>query len=426
MKRLLTIIAGALLTVTAFAQVEVENYDALRTNTWSPYVKAGVSLATGGDFKNVSASWPTYIAPMAGLGIDYNILPWVRVGLGYEASLYKREQRLGTIDADGTTFRNLGVLYHGVDLTADFNIMEIWKDRACKGFNIYLGTGIGYMFAYGNKYDIKMGFKETVDPTPNTDNYKVEAWVTAHNEPVKFGSPYVPANLSFEFDVNPRLTLGLEAGVRYLIGKDAYMPKLVENCGVTLRWNLVGLKQGCRTKAQVINELRDKLAACAAANADCNARAAKLAADNADLEKQISDVRKKLAETEANCDALRKQLEEAYKAMRDKEVADVLAKAVVYFANDSYKLSNEAQQTISTVAEFLNKYDDVQVSLVGSANKTGTAKHNQWLSENRVKAVKDALMALGVSPAQLDGVSAVGDNGMTKAPECRRVVFTLE
>lgn len=426
MKKILTIIAGALLTVTAYAQVEVENYDALRTNTWSLYGKGGVSLATGGDFKNVNASWPTYLAPMAGVGIDYNILPWVRVGLGYEASLYKREQRLGAIETDGTTFRNLGVLYHGVDLTADFNLMEIWSDRACKAFNIYLGTGIGYMFAYGNKYDIKMGFKETVDPTPNTDTYKIETWLTAHNEAVKFGSPYIPANLSFEYDINPRLTLGLEAGVRYLLGSNEYMPKLVENLGVTLRWNIVGLRQGCRTKAQVISELRDKLAACAAASADCNARAAKLAADNADLEKQISDVRNKLADTEAQCEALRKQLEEAYKAMRDKDIQDVLAKAVVYFANDSYKLSHEAQETINTVADFLNKYDDIQVSLVGSANKTGTAQHNQRLSENRVNAVRNALLERGVAPSKIDGMEAVGDNGMTKAPECRRVVFTLE
>jgi peptidoglycan-associated lipoprotein len=104
----------------------------------------------------------------------------------------------------------------------------------------------------------------------------------------------------------------------------------------------------------------------------------------------------------------------------------VLAKAVVYFANDSYKLSHEAQETINTVADFLNKYDDIQVSLVGSANKTGTAKHNQWLSENRVNAVKNALLEKGVPLSKIDGTSAVGDNGMTKAPECRRVVFTLE
>lgn len=426
MKRILTIIAGALLATTAFAQVEVENYDALRTNTWSPYVKGGASLATGGDFKNVNADWHTHLAPMAGLGIDYNILPWVRVGLGYEASLYKREQRLSQVDADGTTFRNLGMLYHGIDLTADFNLMEIWKNRACKAFNIYLGTGAGYMFAYGNRYDLRMGVEKVVDPTPNTDNYTIKTWVKGNNEHVKYNAAYIPANLSFEYDINPRLTLGIEAGVRYMLGQNEYMPKLVENCGLTLRWNIVGLKQGYRTKAQVIHELRDKLAACAAANADCNARAAKLAADNAELEKQISEVRRKLAESEADNEALRKQLEAAYQAARDKEAAEVLAKAVVYFANNSYKLSSEAQGTIETVADFLKKYDDVKVSLVGSANKTGTSEHNQQLSENRVNAVKDALINLGVPADQLDETSAVGDKGMTKAPECRRVVFTLE
>lgn len=426
MKKVLTIIAGALLATSAFAQVEVESYDALRTGTWSPYVKGGISFATGGDFENVNAGVNTYVAPMAGLGIDYNILPWVRVGLGYEASLYNREQRLAKITDDGTTYRNLGVLYHGVDLTADFNIMEIWNNRACKAFNIYLGTGVGYMFAYGNKYDINMGFKEIVENKADADNYTIQTWVKAHNEPVSFNSLYIPANLSFEYDINPRFTVGLEAGVKYLLGNAAYMPKLTESVGVTLRWNIVGLKQGCRTKTQVINELRDKLAACTAANADCGARAAKLAADNAELEKQISDVRKKLADSEAECASLRKQLEEAYKAARDKDLAEVLAKAVVYFANDSYKISADAQKTIETVADFLNKNDDVKVSLLGSASKTGPSAHNQDLSVNRANAVKNALNALGVSDAQIESVKAVGDNGMTSKDECRRVIFTLE
>ena len=433
MKRILSIIAGALLTTVAFAQVEVESYDALRSGTWSPYVKGGVSFATGGDFENLNAGANTYVAPMAGLGIDYNILPWVRVGLGYEASLYNREQRLNAIATDGTAYRNLGVLYHGVDLTADFNIMEIWKDRACKAFNIYLGTGIGYMFAYGNAYDMKMGFEEIQDPAnfnaagkQIADNYTLSAWFKGHNEPVSFGSPYIPANLSFEYDINPRFTIGLEGGLRYLLGTSEYMPKLVENVGLTLRWNIVGLKQGCRTKAQVINELRDKFLACTAANADCGARAAKFANDNAELEKQISDVRKKLADSEAECAALRKQLEEAYKALRDKDLEDVIADAVVYFANDSYKISAQAQNTIETVAEFLNKYDDVKVSLVGSASKTGPKAHNQELSVNRVNAVKAALNALGISDARIAGTEAVGDNGMTSKDECRRVVFTLE
>ncbi|MCQ2138386.1 MAG: OmpA family protein [Bacteroidales bacterium] len=425
MKKVLTIIAGALLATSAFAQVEVESYDALRTNTWSPYVKGGVSFATGGEFENINAGLNTYVAPMAGLGIDYNIRPWVRIGVGYEASLFNREQRFAAIAADGTTYRNLGVLYHGIDLTADFNIMEIWKDRACKAFNIYLGTGAGLMFAYGNTYDIKMGFKETVDKTLYTDNYKIETWVTAHNNPLSYNAPYIPANLSFEYDLSPRFTVGLEAGARYILGVGPYMPKLVENVGVTLRWNIVGLKQGCRTRKQVINALRSNLAASNAANDACGQRSAKLAADNADLEKQIADVRKNLADSEVECLSLEKQLEEAYKAS-PKDLADILSKAVVYFANDSYKISASAQNTIEIVAEFLKKYDDVKVSLLGSASKTGRKDHNQELSVNRCNAVKDALLALGVSEGQIKDVKAVGDEGMTAKDECRRVVFSLE
>lgn len=432
MKKVLTIIAGALLATSAFAQVEVENYDALRTNTWSPYVKGGIALTTGGEFRNNNAGIGTFVTPMAGVGVDYNILPWVRVGVGYEASGYNREQRLTAIAPDGTSYRSLEMIYHAVDLTADFNLMEIWKDRSCKAFNIYLGTGFGYLFSQGIEHTINMGIIETIDPNNYVngvqvaDNYSVHSWYNANNNSVAFNSPYIPAYLSVEYDINPRFTMGLEGGVKYLLGSNGFAPQLIETAGVVLRWNIVGLKQGCRTKAQVINELRTKLTACTAANADCNARAAKLAADNADLEKQISDIRKKLADSEANCDALRKQLEEAYKASRDKDLAAILAKAVVYFANDSYKISADAQQTIETVAEFLNKYDDVKVSLVGSASKTGPKAHNQELSVNRANAVKTALVAAGVADSQIEGIKAIGDEGMTSKAECRRVVFTLE
>ena len=148
------------------AKAQVQDYKALRTNTWSVYGQGGVSWATGVDYKNVSPPKGTSLSPEVGFGVNYNIRPWVRLGLNYEFSKYAREQRLSDFRSVAPIFsmgnqgitelvKNYGgiaygkqwTMYHNIDLTAEFNIMQLWKDRKNTWFNLYAGTGIGMMFA---------------------------------------------------------------------------------------------------------------------------------------------------------------------------------------------------------------------------------------------------------------------------------------
>lgn len=424
MKRFLTIIAGVLLATGAYAQVEVQDYDALRTNTWSFYGKGGVSTIFGGDLiENINPVFGTKIAPLAGVGIDYNIRPWVRIGLGYEFSQFKRDQRFNAVQADGLTYRHLDVLTHSADLTADFNLMELAGNRDCKKFNLYLGTGLGYMLNSGNDYTIKVGTNQNVTGSMAVFNY----WLKAHNEHVKVNSLYIPLNLSAEYDFSPRFTAGIETGAKYLFAADQYLPRLTAYAGITLRFNLLGKKHGYTTKTALIGILGERIKSLTASNDACSKRSAALADENDNLKRDLNAAKDEIRRKDAEIDALKNKLAEIERRAKLDEAARLIAEAVVYFANDSYKITPEGQQTIDTVADFMERNPEFQLELVGSASKVGGSDHNLNLSRNRAHAVKDALLKAGVDEGQIvDPLQWIGDKGMTNDAKCRRVSFSFK
>ena len=227
MKKLFSILSISLVTFMATTtNAQTLDYKALRTNTWSVYVQGGASWAGGLKFKSINPTSGTSIAPEFGLGVNYNLRPWVRLGLNYEFSKYKREQRLDkfeTIDPSfngpgsgltentanngGIAYRKLWNMYHNIDLTAEFNIMELWANRECSRFNLYAGTGVGMMFAKGNTYVIGMGneqWEDTNNANGATDNWTSHTWLKAENSRHNYSSFYVPVVLSAEYDVLPQ------------------------------------------------------------------------------------------------------------------------------------------------------------------------------------------------------------------------------
>lgn len=65
----------------------------LRRNTWSIYAEGGLSWATDVWYQNLNAKRSYNQSPAVGGGIDFTIRPWVRVGVEYLWSRYRREQR---------------------------------------------------------------------------------------------------------------------------------------------------------------------------------------------------------------------------------------------------------------------------------------------------------------------------------------------
>lgn len=172
MKRYLTIIMLAL-SSGLFADVVAQERgnSAYRTSTWSLYAEGGATMVHGLGMSSVDAPPGMNIFPEIGAGVSFNIRPWIRLGLNYDFSKYAREQRfsefqpLGVPTGDGTLSEQYGGLayskmwthYHAADATVEFNLMELWRNREDRRFNLYAGAGFGWLFAKGNTYDITMG-----------------------------------------------------------------------------------------------------------------------------------------------------------------------------------------------------------------------------------------------------------------------------
>jgi OOP family OmpA-OmpF porin len=106
--------------------------------------------------------------------------------------------------------------------------------------------------------------------------------------------------------------------------------------------------------------------------------------------------------------------------------------ADVLFAVDQSDLSPQAQQTLKDTAANINKNAHGTVSIVGYTDDTGTAEHNQTLSEARAQSVLNALKPLVTNPdvsLQASGMGEqdpVADNGTDAGRQLnRRVTVTM-
>jgi OOP family OmpA-OmpF porin len=73
----------------------------------------------------------------------------------------------------------------------------------------------------------------------------------------------------------------------------------------------------------------------------------------------------------------------------------------ITFANNSSKLSPEAQEKVAKFAEFLKENKSVSAAIEGYTDSKGSKKYNIKLSEKRAKAVYNELINLGISADRL-------------------------
>ena len=77
----------------------------------------------------------------------------------------------------------------------------------------------------------------------------------------------------------------------------------------------------------------------------------------------------------------------------------------VFFAYDSSELSSDARETLRKGAEWLRGNDGVSLTIEGHCDERGTREYNLALGERRANAVRNYLIALGVSGTRLNTVS---------------------
>lgn len=429
--------------VAGVTDAAAQDSKALRTNTWSAYAQGGVSWATGLDYKNINQTDGTSIAPEFGLGIDYNLRPWVRFGLNWELSKYRREQRFGefqpldpsfgnpdegfsdlTSSYGGIAYNRMWTRYHNLDLTAEFNIMEFWPKRKCSWFNLYAGVGAGVMFAKGNTYTVGMGTEhwtdpDNYDPDGNAvgDNWSSTAWVRANNRHHSFNAFYIPLLLSAEFDVSPRVTLGLKGGYKAVISNKSMAPKGIETMAVVFRYNILGRRHGIRSNKSRYNEA---MASYGALKQDYDALQAQRTADAAKARDAEQRYRDALDSLNAENDALRRSLQDC---RNSRPAAPEVV--TVQFDSGMSKLSGQDMQRLAAFAGELKSDEKVTISLTGEASADGETRANQRLSEKRLKNVMSVLNDNGIDSRRIRSAKAIGDANRVFNASSRRVEIVV-
>ena len=103
----------------------------------------------------------------------------------------------------------------------------------------------------------------------------------------------------------------------------------------------------------------------------------------------------------------------------------------VLFATDKAELKSSGLVNVNTLARYLEQNPDRKVIVEGYTDSTGTASHNQTLSERRANSVRMALVKMGVDPARIVAQGygkeyPVADNGSASGRAMnRRVEVTV-
>ena len=457
MNRLLTLTVIVLLFVPLIdIGAQERGSGTYRTCTWSLYGEAGATMSHGIGISNVNAAPWTSVSPEIGAGVSFNIRPWIRLGLNYDFSKYARELRFdklqplgdsavdGTIDIDGNlsgdivpdrdgsvtgdrlllektgglAYTKMWTQYHAADLTLEFNVMEIWKNRTDKRFNLYAGAGFGWLFARGNTYNIAMGnerwkekYKETTD-----------IWLKAENTRHNYNTGYVPMLVSAEFDVSPIVTLGLQGNYKRLLKCDN-APKGIGTVSMVVRLNLLGGKSGYVSKASKLRESENALAAMRdmneAVKEDCEDSVHSLKDDLADSENEVARLKSELEDLKKENEALKSQAEENPKMSRD-----TLGNICVMFDFDSSKLRQQAKTELDDFARRIKSTEGYELFVTGEASASGDGRYNLKLSELRIDSVIRHLSKKGIDCSRAYR-QPLGDTGKDSSKSAQRVTILI-
>ena len=77
----------------------------------------------------------------------------------------------------------------------------------------------------------------------------------------------------------------------------------------------------------------------------------------------------------------------------------------IFFATNKYNISTRGSETLLKQVTYLKNNQNLNVTLEGHADERGTREYNLALGEKRANAVKDYLIANGISSARIKVVS---------------------
>jgi outer membrane protein OmpA-like peptidoglycan-associated protein len=162
-----------------------------------------------------------------------------------------------------------------------------------------------------------------------------------------------------------------------------------------------------KERDQVRLDQRTNEANAANISADKSKQAAQLAQSNAAHAQRETEI----AQMDAAIAQRQVQESQARAAQLETQLADLAAKKTergivitlgdVLFGTDLARLNVEGVRTAQKLANVLQQNPQRNVLIEGFADSTGTAEHNQALSERRANAVRSALQDLGIASQRI-------------------------
>jgi outer membrane protein OmpA-like peptidoglycan-associated protein len=136
--------------------------------------------------------------------------------------------------------------------------------------------------------------------------------------------------------------------------------------------------------------------------------AQRAASEQAALQAKEAAAREEAARAQAQTAALRAQLLQQLNAIlqtTDTPRGLVVNMADVLFATNRYELSQDAQLKLAKLSGIIQAHPGLNLAIEGYTDTTGTPDYNLKLSQQRADAVRDFLIAQGMSP---DTITAKG------------------
>lgn len=420
--------AVAVLATAATLQAQTYN-DTVRTHTWSVYIQGGGTLYHGMRGMDEIAK-RKHIMPFGGVGVKYNIKPWVRLGLNLEYDMLRstdkgmlstttnkdyeiKDPSTGktyptTLETKMDRFQNRYTMQYAMaDLNVDFNIMEFWHNRKAQQLNLWLGVGVGYLRGWSRNSTTFSCREMAVAKGEGYYNVYTHNYMKSHAFNEHVDAMYIPATLSLEYDLSSRWTAGVFGRYSYLPLNKDLTPKGMYSAGVVLRFNFVS-KVMPSNKARYYKALRDQ------------------AEMKEAYKKQLAEKQRAYDGLSESLKACRKDNAELQSLLDDCEKSKKVKSYEVFFTVDKTNITTQERLRLKKFINTLKEQGDYKLTIIGEASSDGVSSKNYKLSEGRLNNVVNFLKKQGIKDFDIKLGKAIGDSNGCSKEECRRVLIIIE
>lgn len=213
--------------------------DTVRSHTWSMHLQLGAS--NHHDMRGDQYVGNRHSAPLANIGVAYNLSPAWRIGFNmgytYLHCLERYQAPLASALFGFSTpieYRDRNITHLLVtDLMLEYNLMDLKHQRRVQRLNIWLGVGVGYLHGW-NSHTVNGRFVTT-----GTPEYHFTEQQTSH---VQSDALCIPISLAVERDLSPNWTVGVNGQYRAVPLNIEHTPHGLWNLTAVVRYNWGGHK----------------------------------------------------------------------------------------------------------------------------------------------------------------------------------------